>query len=304
MKKTTLHIVSALLLLFSSRLAAQQLPHHSQYVLNEYVINPAAGGRNPYFTGLSSNRYQWGGITDAPRTYILSLNGPLKYRNMGVGGQLFTDNVGPTRRTGFYLSYAYHAPLTQKLKLSFGLQAGVLQFMIDGHKIQLHDPGDNILINGLQTVLTPDFSGGIMLHNDKFWVGFSAMQLQQNKLKFFDYMSNTTSVMSRHYFAMAGYRQQVGDDFVLEPSVLVKYVAPVPVQFDAGVRVIYKRKVWLGAAYRHLDAVTANFGFWYRENLMLSYAYDFTTTNLRNYSTGTHELMIGIRFSRKGLGKE
>lgn len=303
MKKTTLHIVSALLL-FASPLAAQQLPHYSQYVLNEYVLNPAAGGRNPYFTGLSSNRYQWGGITDAPRTYILSLNGPLKYRNMGIGGQLFTDNVGPTRRTGFYLSYSYHAPLTQKLKLSFGLQAGVLQFMIDGHKIQLHDPGDNVLINGLQTVLTPDFSGGIMLHNDKFWVGASAMQLQQNKLKFFNYMSATTSVMSRHYFAMAGYRFNAGDDFVVEPSTLVKYVAPVPVQFDAGVRVIYKKKVWLGGAYRHLDAITANFGFWYRENLMLSYAYDFTTTNLRNYSTGTHELMIGIRFSRKGLGKD
>jgi type IX secretion system PorP/SprF family membrane protein len=89
----------------------------------------------------------------------------------------------------------------------------------------------------------------------------------------------------------------------VEPSVLVKYVKPVPVQFDAGVRVIYKEKVWIGGAYRHLDALTASFGFLYRENLMLSYAYDFTTTNLRNYSTGTHELMIGIRFNRRGVGK-
>lgn len=303
MQQKLKYIVLFVLLFSAAQIYAQQLPHYSQYVLNEYVLNPAAGGRNGYFTGISSNRYQWGGITDAPRTYILSLNGPLKYRNMGIGAQLFTDNVGPTRRTGFYMSYAYHAPLTQKLKLSFGLQAGILQFMIDGHKIQLHDPGDNILINGLQTVLTPDFSGGFMLHNDRFWVGASAMQLQQNKLKFFDYMSNTTSVMSQHYFAMAGYRQKAGEDFVIEPSVLVKYVKPVPIQFDAGVRIIYKDKVWIGGSYRHLDAVTASFGFLYRENLMLSYAYDFTTTNLRNYSTGTHELMIGIRFNRKGVKK-
>jgi type IX secretion system PorP/SprF family membrane protein len=292
-----------LTLLTAVQVAAQQLPHYSQYVLNSYVLNPAAGGKNNYFEGLSANRYQWGGITDAPRTYILSLNGPLKYRNMGIGAQLFTDNVGPTRRTGFYASYAYHAPLTEKLKLSFGLQAGILQFMIDGHKIQLHDAGDNVLINGLQTVLTPDFSGGFLLYNERFWVGASALQLQRNKLKFFDYMSNTTSILNQHYYGMAGYRQPIGDDWLVEPSVLVKYVSPVPLQFDAGVRILYKNSVWIGANYRHLDAITANFGFTYRENLVLSYAYDFTTTNLRNYSTGTHELIFGIRFNRKGMRK-
>ena len=47
---------------------AQQLPHYSQYMVNDYVMNPAIGGKNNYFLGMSANRYQWGGITDAPRT--------------------------------------------------------------------------------------------------------------------------------------------------------------------------------------------------------------------------------------------
>jgi type IX secretion system PorP/SprF family membrane protein len=283
--------------------SAQQLPHFSQHMVNNYVLNPAVGGKNPYFLGMSANRYQWKGITDAPRTYILSMHGPLKYDHMGIGAQLFTDNVGPTRRTGFALSYAYHTPLTEKLRLSFGLSAGITQFMIDAHKINLHDPGDLILVNALQSVLTPDFNAGFLLYNDRFWFGLSCLQLQQNKLKFFDYMSSTTSVMTRHYYAMLGYRQPFGEDFVLEPSALVKYVAPVPIQFDAGMRLIYKEKIWLGGSYRNLDAMACYVGFVVRENLQISYSYDFTTTNLRNYSTGTHELIFGMRFKRSGVKK-
>lgn len=292
-----------LLAFFPLALFAQQLPHYSQYMLNDYVMNPAIGGKNNYFVGMSANRYQWSGITDAPRTYILSVHGPLKYDHMGVGGQLFTDIVGPTRRTGFYLSYAYHAPLNEKLKLSFGLSAGILQFMVDGQKINLHDPGDLTIMNSLQSVLTPDFSAGFYLHHERFWVGASCLQIQQNKLKFFEYMSNTTSVMNRHYYGMLGYRQPIGEDFVLEPSALLKFVNPAPFQFDIGLRAIYKEKFWLGGSFRNRDAFAAYMGFIIKENLTLGYAHDFTTTNLRNYSTGTHELVIGVRFSKRGWTK-
>jgi hypothetical protein len=37
----------------------------------------------------------------------------------------------------------------------------------------------------------------------------------------------------------------------------------------------------------------------YKDYLMFGYSYDFTTTNIRKYSTGTHEVMLGLRFSRK-----
>jgi type IX secretion system PorP/SprF family membrane protein len=291
------------LLLFPFAAISQQLPHYSQYMINDYVMNPAIGGKNNYFEGISANRYQWIGITDAPRTYILSLNGPLKYDHMGIGGQLFTDIVGPTRRTGFNLSYAYHAPLTDKIKLSFGLSAGLTQFMVDGQKINLHDAGDLILVNALQSVLTPDFNAGFYLYSDRFWVGASCLQIQANKLKFFDYMSNTESTMTRHYYGMLGYRQPLGDDFVLEPSALLKFAKPVPFQFDISLRAIYKEKFWLGGSFRNRDAIAIYTGFLLRENLMIGYSYDVTITDLGNYSTGTHELVFGVRFNKQGLRK-
>lgn len=279
---------------------AQQLPHFSQYMINDFVMNPAIGGSRPTVEGKSNNRYQWQGITDAPRTYVLSLHGPSKNRKMGFGGYLFTDITGPTRRTGVDLTYSYHLNLNENIKLAFGVAGGLLQFAVDGSKITLRDEGDLALSNGIQSVLVPDVSAGFYLYSKKFYVGASAPQLVKSKLKFFDY-STGKSQLENHFYAMAGYHLLITEDFEFEPSCLVKYNSPVPLQYDIGGRFKYKERIWIGGAYRNLDAVTGLIGFNWK-NLMFGYSYDFTTSNLKNYSTGTHEVMIGVRFEKQESG--
>ncbi|MES2394680.1 MAG: type IX secretion system membrane protein PorP/SprF [Bacteroidota bacterium] len=279
---------------------AQQLPHYSNYMLNNFVMNPAVAGSNPYFEGLSNNRYQWIGITDAPRTYILSVNGPTKSLNVGLGGILFTDIVGPTRRTGFYLSYAYHIKVAEKVKVSFGLSGGVLQFMVDASKITLRDPTDQVISNGLQSVIAPDFGVGVYAYSaDKKWyAGASMPQILQNRINFFETATSSLSKLATHFYITGGYKYKLNENFTLEPSALIKFVKPAPVQFDLGVRAVYREKMWLGAAYRNLDAVSVMVGYTMQENLTFAYSYDFTTSNIRKYSTGTHEFMIGIKFHK------
>jgi type IX secretion system PorP/SprF family membrane protein len=294
-------IIAILVLIVSVvQLKAQQLPHYSNYMLNDYALNPAVGGSRPYFEGMSNNRYQWIGITDAPRTYMLSVNGPLKNLKMGLGGLLFTDIVGPTRRTGFYLSYAYHLKVAEKVRLSFGLSAGLLQFMIDGSKITLHDPSDKVISNGVETAYIPDFGAGVYAYSTdhKWYVGASVPQIAQNKIKFNDYTETGLSKLVMHYYVTAGYKFSLGEDFKIEPSTCLKFVAPAPFQFDLGLRAIYKDKIWIGGAFRYLDAISAMVGFTMQENITLAYAYDFTSTAIKKYSTGTHELMIGIKFHK------
>jgi type IX secretion system PorP/SprF family membrane protein len=280
---------------------AQQLPHFSQYMLNDYAENCAVAGKNPYIEASSINRYQWIGVTDAPRTYLLSVNGGLKNPHFGVGGQVFTDVTGPTRRTGCYLSYAYHVNLTKDIKLSLGVQGGILQYMVDGSKIILHDQNDNVMSNGLQSVLMPEFGAGAYLYNKDIWyVGFSVPEIVENKLKFFDYMASTQSVVTRHYTLMAGYKFNINEVFTVQPTFIVRYIAPAPPQFDLGARVLYRNKIWVGAAYRNLDAIVGLIGYTYRENITIGYAYDFATTNIQNYSSGSHELFVSLRFNKAG----
>ena len=276
----------------------QQLPQYTQYMLNEMAINPAVAGKDEFADVRSNSRYQWMGITDAPRTYMLTLHGPIKTKNMGVGMHLFTDIVGPTRRTGLNVSYAYHMKLKKDMFLSMGLSAGVLQWGIDGSKLILHDEGDaNLLIN-YQNTYVPDFGAGLYFHKkDRFYFGFSVPQLYQAPINL--YTTNSESRLVSHFNLNGAYKFDIGDDFKIEPSFLVKYASPAPVKVDGGFRVIYKEQIWLGGAYRHNDAFTALIGYLYKNYLMIGYSYDYTTTNIRNYSTGTHEIMLGLHFSRK-----
>lgn len=294
--KRFIYILFGILLLATAN--AQQLPQYTQYMLNEFAINPAVAGKEEFADVRSNNRYQWVGITDAPRTYMLTVHGPMKLKNMGLGMNLFTDIVGPTRRVGLNFSYAYHIKLNEETKVSLGLSAGVLQWGIDGHKLQLHDAGDENLLTQYQTTYVPDFGAGVLLYSKKYYLGVAVPQMYQSKINLYPGVENKGKLVT-HFNVNGAYKFDLGEDFKIEPSFILKYATPAPMKLDVGVRGIYREQVWLGAAYRHNDAVTALVGYLYKNYLMIGYSYDFSTTNIRRYSSGTHEVMLGLRFSRQ-----
>lgn len=277
----------------------QQLPQYSQYMLNELAINPAVAGRDEYTDMRSNSRHQWVGITDAPRTYMLSIHGPIQAKNMGVGMNLYTDIVGPTRRTGLNFSYAYHLKLEKEMFLSMGLSAGILQWGIDGSKLILREEGDQRLLNTYQTTYVPDFGAGLYFHKAKqFYFGVSVPQLYQAPIGLYAGAGKNSRIIS-HFNINGAYTFDLSDDFKLEPSFLLKYAIPAPPKIDVGLRCTYQEQIWLGCSYRHKDAFAGLIGYMYKNYLLIGYSYDFITTNVKKYSTGTHEVMLGIRFSRK-----
>jgi type IX secretion system PorP/SprF family membrane protein len=290
-----------LVLVLQSVAHGQQLPQLTQYQFNDYVFNPAVAGSRPFFELRSGHRYQWVGIQDAPRTFTLSGTSPLGEK-MGVGGYLFTDHVGPSRRTGIQLSYAYHLRLNEDLKLSLSLSAGLLQFLIDGSKIQLHDPGDPAMDQQLRGQTLPDAKFGFLLYHENFWFGATAPQLLRNKLYFLN-EEETLSRMEDHYFAMGGYRWQVNDDWRVDPSFLLKYVDPVPPKLDLTATIRYRNSVWAGVSYRTNDAWCVMVGYWLKETFQFGYSYDIITSNLKNYSTGTHEVMLAVTIAKEPPAK-
>lgn len=294
--KRPLILLASITLLMHTAIA-QQLPQLTQYQFNDYVFNPAVAGSRPFLELRSAHRYQWVGIQDAPRTFTLSGASPIGEK-MGVGGYLFTDIVGPTRRTGIQFSYAYHIRLTEDLKLSPALSAGLIQFLIDGSKIQFHDPGDPIMDDQLRGGLDPDAKFAFYLYHPRYWFGATAPQLFHNKLQLLEDSDPTLGRLEGHYYVTGGYRLPLGEDWKLEPSVLVKYVAPVPVKVDLTATVRYRNTMWLGASYRTNDAYTAMIGYWHKETFQFGYSYDIITSGLRNYSTGTHEVMLAITLGR------
>ncbi len=267
--------------------------------MNKYVNNPAFAGVNKKFSVSSNHRYQWVGITDAPRTYTLSVNGPTKNIKNGIGAFLYTDHVGPTIRTGFQASYAYHLNLNEKIKLSMSLSGGVLEWKIDGHKLNLRDQNDPALVDNIMRTLVPDAKFGFILYADNWHFGGAAPNLLQNKIVFENATNTNLNKLEDHYFIHGGYDLLINESLKLDPYCLIRYVSPAPLQAEFGTKIEFKNTVWAGVTYRTGDAASLLLGYTYKNNLSFGYSYDLTTSNLSNYSTGTHEILFRVLFQKK-----
>ncbi len=274
---------------------SQQIPLFSQYQFNKYIYNPAVAGSEKYIDARLIQRYQWRGITDAPRTFNLNAYGPLASQKMGVGAMIYTDIVGPTRRTGFQGSYAYHFQLNDEMRLSFGLGLGFEQYIIDGTQIRLDAIDDPALQNYLGSSLEFTSKFGVYFYSEKYYAGISIPQVIPNNINIYE-SATKTAKLEDHYMINGGYKFDIGEDFIIEPSVLMRWKSPTPVQFDLSVWTYYKEMIWLGITYRTEDAISFGIGFNYNQMLMIGYAYDLTTSSLSTYSSGSHEIMLGFRF--------
>ena len=289
-----------------STATAQQLPMHSLFVMNDLLVNPAMAGKNDYNLIKSNVRYQWVGISDAPQTFIVSANIPYNPGKVGLGGYIFSDIAGPVTRTGINLAYSYHLNLGEELKLAMGLFAGMMQYKINGADIILADEEERYLFEGVETAIVPDATFGVNFYTDDYHIGASFNQLFHSQIRqdLFDKSSQSFGTLTNHLYVHGGYNFEISSSWDIEPSLLVKIVAPVKPQLDFTTRLFYKEKLWVGVAYRSEDAVSVLVGFNVQERFQVGYAYDFTTSNLKRYSSGSNEIVLGYQFEKRKKKKK
>lgn len=293
---------------------AQQQAQYSQYMNNNYILNPAVAGTEDYIDVKFSYRTQWTGLDGAPRTYYASINSSIgKWRSTpkrtirdrhrgfhSLGAILYNDVTGPTSRAGAYGSYAYNLALTGNIRAALGVSAGMQQFSVDGQQLQFFDPNYRAA-NAASRVF--DATAGVWVYSPDFYVGLSGAQLLGNQLDF-SYSQNQMgagapgNTLRRHYFATAGVRVPLSDDFSLVPSVLVKSVSPAPVSIDLNAKLKYKDLLWAGVSWRAFDSAVAMVGLSY-EQFTLGYSYDAGLSELASYHGGSHEILVGLRIKKK-----
>ena len=302
MKK--LLILSTAIILSSFVLKAQQVPLYSQYMMNAFLLNPGIAGSVDYFPIRLTVRQQWVGIKDAPSTQAISGNYLFEKQNFGLGGYIFNDKFGPMSRTGIQICAAYHLKITNDIKLGIGLAGKASQFKFDESKLTTIDDGDMAVSYGTISQFSPDADFGLYLYDKKFSVGLAATQLLQLNLdKFYtDSATMDKNQIIRHYYANAGYKFTLSDNFDLEPSILVKGTMQTPWQLDFNVKGYIMKNYWLGFSYRTSKDIIAMIGVKYKK-FYIGYAFDYTTSNIKNYSHGSHEILLGFNvFEGKNKG--
>ncbi len=323
------YISILLLLVVSYQIKAQQRPQYTQYIFNNYILNPAITGIENYTDVKAGYRNQWQGLTDAPVTSYISIHAPIgkqftqgsatsfpgegnnpmnrsylqTYKasepHHGVGLHLVSDKTGPFSRTDINLTYAYHLGLTENINLALGVAAGISRISLDRSRIILDDPSDPAINNNNQSKTQPDLGAGLWLYGPRYFAGVSAQQLLGRPLNFSDNADSDGSQQVRHYFMTAGYKIYLSEDIAAVPSAMVKFVSPVPLSVDLNMKLAFQDKFWLGGSYRKGDSFAALAGLNVGHFFNLSYSYDFTTSSLRSVSNGTHEIVLGLLLNNR-----
>jgi type IX secretion system PorP/SprF family membrane protein len=97
---------------------------------------------------------------------------------------------------------------------------------------------------------------------------------------------------------MIGYTIDLTPTVALKPMVFVKNVTD-NTTFDVNLNAHFNDRFWVGVSYRNEDAIVGLLGLNITEKLRLGYSYDFTTSDVKDYSDGTHEIMLGYCFNVK-----
>jgi type IX secretion system PorP/SprF family membrane protein len=280
--------------------SAQQLSMYSQYYWNDYVINPA-------FTGIKNTprvqfgyRNQWSGFQGSPKTYTVGGHVGLNKLNMGLGGMIFSDDQGGAiRQNGVMLNYSYQLKLNKNSGLSFGV-AGILnQYGFNGSQIQNINPDATLQANVTQ--LTPDMNFGVVYQlNNQLFIGLAANQLVQSRLSKFNTggVNLSENQLIRHYNLSASYVKEINPKIDIEPYVLLRSTFIKAPQWELGGKVNYNKLVFGGLSYRSNESVIGLVGVNY-QNFMFAYSYDFTLSAIRNYSGGSHEILLAYQFNKK-----
>ena len=298
-------------------ISAQQFPLYSQYTMNGFLLNPSYAGSDYYTTFGLTVREQWLSLPNAPSTYAAAfqtrilndsyitkstavrkkIDRPTKGGRVGVGGYLFSDHHGIMHRTGLQMAYAYHLPISIDQQLSFGLSLSAYQYFVDiAGAVMPDDVQDDLLNNYDQVVYIPDANFGVSYMTRNYYAGFAMTNLFRGTLMIGNGGKNGRSELG-HYFLTGGIRLYPGVDWIIEPSIMLKSSDMVfkSFQVDLTGRVYYKDDYWLGLSYRTGDAIVMLAGLKV-DRFYIGYAFDFTMSEIRSYTYGTHELTVLARF--------
>lgn len=289
---------------FTLSLLAQQDPQYSQYQFNQMVINPAYAGTKDALSAVIDIRKQWGGFEGAPSTQSFSFHGPLKKKRIGLGLSAYNDAIGPKRVTAAYANVSYILPVTSKLKLSFGLRAGFVNYVFDFNKMNYKDPGEtNAYANMSSNKIKPDFDAGIFLKSNSFYAGFSATHL--NSAYIYNDKVSYTSVsgsqveydltykLNTHIFGIISKGFSVNDNLVINPTIIYKGTSSIS-NVDANLNFLIKQRVWLGVFYRSDATLGGLVQVYVTDKIKVGYAFDMGMGKVQKRLGNGHEIMIGF----------
>ena len=294
---------------------AQQDAQYSMYMFNGLVLNPAYAGSRENLSMTLIGRKQWLGFDGSPVGGSFSVHGPTRNLRHGLGGFVSYDKVGPISNINATFAYAFRIPLNQKnAVLALGIQGSFANYRANFSGVNLGDPTwttaggvaaidpNDPAFNGNSNVslFQPNAGAGIRFSNKWMYAGASIPHFINNRLFAPEQQIGDDKLLSRryyHYLFQAGFIIPFGKQIKFRPSTFIKYVPAAGVQLDVNASFLFVEKFWVGASYRLQEGFIFMAEWNISKSLRVGYAYDLTTSGMKSYTTGSHEIMLGFDFN-------
>jgi type IX secretion system PorP/SprF family membrane protein len=307
--------VLIIFILLSINSFSQENSIYNNDYLDPFITNPACTGAEYYPVAHLSIYKQWLGFKDSPSTYLLSGNfrignfdfydpkkfinkGPLKLRDrVGLGAAIFNNTNGPLSTTGGYLSYAYHLPVNQNSRLSFGLSLLMTNYAMKSSILKPGQSDDNYLLSGNNSSFKANFGFGIYYYSTRYFTGLSINKLLPGISNVNDPLTETPS-----YFFIGGYKFfQNNNSFNFEPSIALKKIDNKGIIVDIHSKLYIKKLNWIALSYSTSQKIDIQFGFKLYKMVYFGYKYGYTLSDIAVYNYGTHEISLGINLGLIGV---
>jgi type IX secretion system PorP/SprF family membrane protein len=279
--------------------SAQQRPLQSLYMFDPLLVNPAYAGSHVQLSGTAIYRNQWVNFDGAPKTFTGTIHSGFRKARVGLGIIFANDQIGVHSDNSLYGVYSYKIPLSRRKNggvLSMGLQGGFNTLRSDYFKTTPRDGAEV----GVISKFNPNFGAGVFYRSNNLYAGVSIPYIINNSIidiidLEMDTTFNTSGKQQRYYYLMGGLTKQLSPQIKWMPSTLIRVQNNAPLSFDINNMFIIHDVVGLGMSYRLNDCVIGLFELQINENFHVGYAYDITTSDMRLYSNGSHEIMINYR---------
>ncbi len=295
MKNFKIIYILAILCLSGLTGFTQQLPYFRNHSFNLQTLNPASISLKEMPDIMIDHRAQWTGFSGSPR--ISTISGKYGFRDdMSAGASIMSDNYGVTQKLDFSINYAYILK-TENFNLSFGLAWTLTQFKLLGSEMTIYEANDQIINQNIDDkTWKPDANAGIMISSEKYFAGFSILQLFKTKYTFYDNSNQIPGLIrnQRHFYITGGYKiSDSNDTHNLTPTLNLYFAKGSPFKFDLIANYTYKNAFLTSLNFSKGDALVLTAGYKY-DRFIFTYSFDMVLSRIRNVSSGAHEICIGV----------
>jgi type IX secretion system PorP/SprF family membrane protein len=263
----------------------------SNYSINAVAFNPASIENNNSLNAYFGLKQQWIGWEDAPNMQWLHASTFFDKTNMGVSLNINNQSIGAELTQNIKLGYSYRLYLADGHQLSLGLAGGIYFRKLDFSKLVFEEDEESIPSSD-ESQLSADFDFGFEYSFKNLIVGISSNHITTSNKKATIFKIPIQSHIYLRYLV------DVGDDIILIPGLAYHRGGNIDI-FEISADMQYKDIFSVGLKYQPATSFIIRAGVKLNNTFEIKYAYDLGAGKFRNYNSGSHEIILIGRFSRK-----